>query len=253
MSKQFKPGDKVRNLDIDNTYFGIHIGDVLTVKDLTDDGRLIRLVGKGGGWYPSSFALVEAIPPARAFKAGDKVRIVRKVAEEVGWKNSWVSPMDDHVGRPDILTVNRVTAAGVYFEDYAGEGLGWPPSSLELVASAAPAAPAGTLKYADLKPGDVIKVTRELTVVSHSLTGTLNCRRPDGSPIWLHRDAEPHFTIELVARKPTPLAVGDTVRCALSGKVGTLTGTSEDRKYAWVVFGSGLRPKTRLMSELSAA
>ncbi|MFY7953994.1 MAG: hypothetical protein ACOVT5_15945 [Armatimonadaceae bacterium] len=246
MSKQFKVGDKVRNLHVDNKYHDMRRGEVYTVASLSLNGQFVRFHEKGGGWYPNQFELVAA-PAAPVFKSGDKVRIVRKVTEETGWENTWVGDMDTYVGKPDILTISHVEDAGVYFTDFAGDGLGYPPSSLELVVE--DAAPT-TLRYADLQPGDVIKVTRELTVIGDPTPyGFLRCQRSDGLPVTFSSDLEKLLTIELVSREVPPLTVGDAVRCTLTDKVGTLTGTSED-KYAWVVFGGSTRPKTRLLTEL---
>jgi hypothetical protein len=187
---------------------------------------------------------------SKRFKSGDKVRIVRKVTEETGWNNRWIAEMDAYVGRPDILTIDRVAGSGVYFRGVTagnfGVHLGYPPSSLELVVE--DAAPT-TLGYADLRPGDVIKVTRELTVMGHHPYGGLRCKRPDNCFETLVSDVEKHHTIELVSRKAPPLTAGDAVHCIHTGQVGTLTGTSEG-KYAWVVFGGSARPKTCLLTEL---
>ena len=62
------------------------------------------------------------------FKVGDKVRVVKKVEQENGWRNSWVDDMDELLGK--TFTINMIDESGIFFEDSHYE---FPPSSLELV------------------------------------------------------------------------------------------------------------------------
>lgn len=80
------------------------------------------------------------------FKAGDKVRIVRRVPVEAGWGNTWCPEMDKEVGTGRVLTVERVNPYGVWFSE--DDMFGWPPSALELVTETDPKA---------LKVGDVVR------------------------------------------------------------------------------------------------
>lgn len=75
------------------------------------------------------------------FKAGDKVKIVRKgvnydengMGEGVEWSNMWNADMDYYIGTTQM--VDEVDECGVYFED-AG-GYHFPITSLEKIEAAA--------------------------------------------------------------------------------------------------------------------
>jgi len=62
------------------------------------------------------------------FKVGDKVKVVKRVEEEKGWKNSWTSGMDDLIGK--LFTIKTITRTGIQFNETPYH---FPPSSLELV------------------------------------------------------------------------------------------------------------------------
>lgn len=65
------------------------------------------------------------------FKPGDRVRVMRKAKSfENGWKNSWVSSMNDAVGKE--FEVVRTSTGGVYFKTRSE---GFPPFVLELVTA----------------------------------------------------------------------------------------------------------------------
>lgn len=139
------------------------------------------------------------------------------------------------------ITVTGRSPCGRFVRVGLGEYNGWCDASFK-------AAQPATFGYADLQPGDVFRVTVELTVVERT-SRNVKCVRKDGGAASLTPGSASTLNIELVSRKATPLTVGDTVRCTLTDKIGTLTGTSES-KYAWVVFGNSTRPKTRLLAEL---
>lgn len=61
------------------------------------------------------------------FKAGDKVRVVKKIVP-AGWRNSWETSMDSAIGRE--FTVSYAGDTGV---DLIGSMYAFPPDSLELV------------------------------------------------------------------------------------------------------------------------
>jgi hypothetical protein len=68
------------------------------------------------------------------FKVGDRVRVVKKVVQQNGWRNSWVSIMDDAIGNEYVI--NRIDEHGVFFTvgyENSIHGLGFPTNSLELV------------------------------------------------------------------------------------------------------------------------
>jgi hypothetical protein len=67
------------------------------------------------------------------FKIGDKVRIVRKIELENGWKNEWLPEMDIQINTGLVFTINKISQEGVYFTEFSGCRLGYPLSSLELV------------------------------------------------------------------------------------------------------------------------
>ena len=70
-------------------------------------------------------------------KVGDLVRVVRKVESEAGWFNSWTKTMDAALNhKTSTFTVDSIGSSGVYFtgdRDHEFCGLGFPPSSLEVV------------------------------------------------------------------------------------------------------------------------
>jgi len=61
------------------------------------------------------------------FKVGDKVVI------EAGWKNEWVSGMDETIGLIGIVVPVDEYGVELRFEHSYLSGYGFPPSSLELV------------------------------------------------------------------------------------------------------------------------
>lgn len=92
------------------------------------------------GFPPSSLKLIEEFVQAKPknkmveFKAGDRVRVVKKVQQQNGWLNSWVSSMDDSIGNEYVIA--RIDEYGVFFTvgyDDSIQGLGFPTNSLELV------------------------------------------------------------------------------------------------------------------------
>jgi hypothetical protein len=68
-------------------------------------------------------------PQLREFKVGDRVRIARKVTEQPGWTNSWMSPeMDRVIGASGVI--ERISDYGV---EVLGTQYMWPSDSLEHV------------------------------------------------------------------------------------------------------------------------
>jgi hypothetical protein len=92
------------------------------------------------GFPPSSLKLIEEFVQEKPktkmveFKAGDRVRVVKKVKQQNGWRNGWVSSMDDSIGNEYVI--NRIDEHGVFFTvgyENSIHGLGFPTNSLELV------------------------------------------------------------------------------------------------------------------------
>lgn len=92
------------------------------------------------GFPPSSLKLIKEFVQAKSknkmveFKFGDRVRVVKKVQQQNGWRNSWVSIMDDSIGNEYVI--DRIDEHGVFFSvgyDDSIQGLGFPTNSLELV------------------------------------------------------------------------------------------------------------------------
>jgi hypothetical protein len=85
-------------------------------------------------YYPvDCFDLIEENKMVE-FKAGDRVRVVKKVQQQNGWRNSWVSSMDDSIGNEYVIA--RIDEHGVFFSvgyEDSIQGLGFPTNSLELV------------------------------------------------------------------------------------------------------------------------
>ncbi len=68
------------------------------------------------------------------FKVGDRVRVVKKVQQQNGWRNSWVFVMDDAIGNEYVI--DNIDEHGVFFSvgyEDSIHGLGFPTNSLELV------------------------------------------------------------------------------------------------------------------------
>lgn len=69
-----------------------------------------------------------AKPEPQEIKVGSKVKVVRKVEKEDGWKDVWTSSMDSYVGNGEVYEVLRVDSAGVRFDRW-----NFPKSALEVV------------------------------------------------------------------------------------------------------------------------
>jgi hypothetical protein len=84
--------------------------------------------------YPvDCFDLIEE-NKMKVFSKGDRVRVVKKVQQQNGWRNGWVSTMDDAIGNEYVI--NRIDEHGVFFSvgyEDSIHGLGFPTNSLELV------------------------------------------------------------------------------------------------------------------------
>lgn len=77
------------------------------------------------------------LDPGRKFQSGDIVRVVVRGRDYTeGFSNVWVHEMDYYVDDGWLYTVRRVSSNGVYFAEDGGQ-YGFPPQSLQLVASAA--------------------------------------------------------------------------------------------------------------------
>ena len=96
------------------------------------------------------------------FKVGDKVLCLRKAEScERGWENSWVSEMDESVGKIGIV---RCISTGLKYNidvEYDGETLGYPSFVLELM----PEGPS----LGGFKAGDKVQVKRERNSKDFSL------------------------------------------------------------------------------------
>lgn len=60
------------------------------------------------------------------FKVGDKVVVVRKVVDEDGWDNVWISHMSELIGSKTEYEIDSITGQGIRFY-----GFGWPAGALE--------------------------------------------------------------------------------------------------------------------------
>jgi hypothetical protein len=67
----------------------------------------------------------------REIKAGDYVKVVRRVDRQEGYKNVWTDPMDAIVGNGKRYKVHAVIKEGVWLDTDVGYH-GYPQSSLEL-------------------------------------------------------------------------------------------------------------------------
>lgn len=108
--------------------------------------------------YPlDCFELVEE--NKMSFKVGDRVRVVKQVNEENGWKNVWINDMSAAIG--EIHIIKLIDEHGVYFKSSESNrknsyyGFGFPPSSLELVTDV-------TLSP-KFKDGDRVRVVKRVT------------------------------------------------------------------------------------------
>ena len=75
----------------------------------------------------------------KQFNIGDRVRIVKKIADyDNGWFNSWTPVMDEAIGLEGIITEKDCTGVGLDFNashlNQKFRCLGWPAQGLELVA-----------------------------------------------------------------------------------------------------------------------
>lgn len=68
------------------------------------------------------------------FKVGDRVRVVEKIEEQNGWKNSWVKDMDLLVNDGKTYIIDNINDSGIYFniQDDKFMRYGYPELSLEL-------------------------------------------------------------------------------------------------------------------------
>ena len=94
----------------------------------------IRLDARNPYNYPTDcFDLIEENKMVE-FKVGDRVRVVKKVRQQNGWRNSWVFDMDNSIGNEYVIA--RIDEHGVFFSvgyEDSIQGLGFPTNSLELV------------------------------------------------------------------------------------------------------------------------
>lgn len=93
------------------------------------------IVLNGSPFYypPDCFDLIEENKMVE-FKVGDRVRVVKKVQQQNGWRNSWVFVMGDAIGNEYVI--DNIDEHGVFFSvgyEDSIQGLGFPTNSLELV------------------------------------------------------------------------------------------------------------------------
>jgi hypothetical protein len=143
--KKFKIGDRVKLTRPCKEWSGWvdsmdeSIGREFTVEHVGVDDKYTT-----NGWvvlndcdpfsYPvDCFDLIEENKMVE-FKAGDRVRVVKKVKQQNGWRNSWVFDMDNSIGNEYVI--DSIDEHGVYLAVGYGDsirGLGFPTNSLELV------------------------------------------------------------------------------------------------------------------------
>ena len=64
-----------------------------------------------------------------SFCVGDRVRIVQKIVQQPGWRNSWVGGMDRYIGAEGTITAMDIH--GVCLKEVPNYR--WPPLALELI------------------------------------------------------------------------------------------------------------------------
>ena len=102
----------------------------------SDDAQLIGLASRQPQEAPTEAAQSAPAAPSPKFQVGDKVRVVKRVTQEDGWRNTWADDMDDYVGKPRVFTIQSM---GDHGERFAGvrfsedNTFGWPLGALELV------------------------------------------------------------------------------------------------------------------------
>ena len=172
MKHNFKVGDKVRVVKrvewqngwdnawvdaMDNT-----IGHEFEIKEISHTGVYFQRhsgsdpvkndMGYTYGFPSDSLELVEetvegeimkhnfkADDPKHNFKVGDKVRVVKRVETQDGWRNVWVDEMDFYIGKQ--FTIGDISSrGGVYFDvenysDFSDDEYGFPTDALELVSA----------------------------------------------------------------------------------------------------------------------
>ncbi len=64
------------------------------------------------------------------FKVGDVVKITKRVEEELGWDNCWLSEMDYTIGEECII--KQISNEGIKLEAMT---YSYPPSCLELIST----------------------------------------------------------------------------------------------------------------------
>ena len=142
---EYKVGDKV--VIVKNTTAGHEVGTQCTITHLPNGRTSYGLVDSYGSTmsHPDyNFTLIET-PKTEIvnktvhqqmleildLKPGDKVKVLRKAEHrELGWDNSWVSPMTSCIGK--IFEVSRV--AGSVGVGLVGESAHFPAHVLELVS-----------------------------------------------------------------------------------------------------------------------
>ena len=96
-------------------------------------------------WFHEKYLKLIEEETMSEFKVGDKVRVVRKIERENGWKNGWLPEMNIAINTGYVFTISEICPEGCYFKrDWnessvlgtQGFGLGYPLSSLELVSAA---------------------------------------------------------------------------------------------------------------------
>lgn len=96
-------------------------------------------------WFHKKYLKLIEEETMSEFKVGDKVRVVRKIERENGWKNGWLPEMNIAINTGYVFTIGEICPEGCYFKrdwnessvlETQGYALGYPLSSLELVSPA---------------------------------------------------------------------------------------------------------------------
>jgi hypothetical protein len=95
-------------------------------------------------WFHKKYLKLIEEETMHEFKVGDKVRVVRRIERENGWKNGWLPEMNMAINTSYVFTISEICPEGCYFKrdwnessvlGIHGYSLGYPLSSLELVST----------------------------------------------------------------------------------------------------------------------
>lgn len=137
-------------------------------------------------WFHKKYLKLIEEETASEFKVGDKVRVVRKIERENGWKNGWLPEMNIAINTGYVFTISEICPEGCYFKrdwnessvlGIHGYSLGYPLSSLELVSAASKMTVNKNYQYLN---GDKLGSGGPLSDLCLTIATTIT-KYPDGS------------------------------------------------------------------------